>query len=155
ANPNYGVSVNPDDLASKRTKAIGMPSAAASYKQKHLNLWGNALEPWLSLDGWRLGQTEGATGEEVAGDPCVGGIDPASKLDLCALTALFPPTERRAIWKVCRWVWTPADTLEERAKRDRAPYPLWRDAGVLLAVPGTKVDHQVIRDQLAALRAVA
>ena len=35
-----------------------MPSAAASYKQKHLNLWINALQPWLSLDGWRKGQTD-------------------------------------------------------------------------------------------------
>src|SRR4029079_12511 len=26
ANPNYGVSVKPDDLASKRVKALGMPS---------------------------------------------------------------------------------------------------------------------------------
>jgi phage terminase large subunit-like protein len=155
ANPNYGVSVNPDDLASKRTKAIGMPSAAATYKQKHLNLWVNALQPWLSLDGWRAGQTEGSTVDALAGDPCVVGIDLASKLDLCAMVALFPPTETREIWRVCRWVWTPADTLEERAKRDRAPYPVWRDAGHLIAVPGTKVDHQVIREALAMLRAIA
>jgi phage terminase large subunit-like protein len=137
ANPNYGVSVKPDDLANKRLKAIGMPSAAASYKQKHLNLWVNALQPWLSLDGWRKGQTEGWTLEDLRGEACVVGIDLASKMDLCALVALFPPTDRRPRWAVWRRVWTPGDTLDDRAKRDRAPYPIWRDgAGGRAGHPG-------------------
>lgn len=153
ANPNYGISVKPDDLRAKRTKAIGMPSAAASYKQKHLNLWVNAAQPWLSLDGWRAGQRDARTLADLAGDPCIVGIDLASKLDLCALVALFPPTPTRSSWDVVRYVWTPADTLDERAHRDRAPYDVWRDAGDLIAVPGTSVDHQVIRDALADVAA--
>ena len=58
ANPSYGVSVNPDDLKAKVAKAIGIPSAAASYKQKHLNWWVNTSAPCLSVDGWRKGQTD-------------------------------------------------------------------------------------------------
>jgi phage terminase large subunit-like protein len=155
ANPNYGVSVNPEVLLDSRTKALGMPSAAATYKQKHLNLWCNAVEPWLSLDGWRSGQTTDLADEQLRGDPCVVGIDLASKLDLCAMTALFPPTPKRARWAVLRWIWTPADTLKDRAKRDRAPYLEWVEAGYLIAVPGTKVDHQVIRDALDGLNDLA
>ena len=155
ANPNYGVSVNPEDLRSKRTKAIGMPSAAAAYKQKHLNIWINATQPWLSLDGWRKGQHPGWTLEDLRGESCIVGVDLASKLDLCAMTALFPPTEDRAYSAVVRWVWTPADTLEERAHRDKAPYQVWVDQGALIAVPGTSVDHQVIRDALRQLGEVA
>jgi phage terminase large subunit-like protein len=153
ANPNYGVSVNPEDLKDKVRKAIGMPSAAAAYKQKHLNLWVNALLPWLSLDGWRAGQTTDWTIDAVAGEACVVGIDLASKLDLCAMVALFPPTPARPRWAVLRWIWTPADTLADRAHRDRAPYPVWVEGGWLIAVPGTRVDHRVIRDALAGLRA--
>jgi phage terminase large subunit-like protein len=154
ANPNYGISVNPEDLRSKVRKAIGMPSAAAAYKQKHLNLWVNALLPWLSLDGWRAGQTSDWTLEDLAGESCVVGIDLASKLDLCALVALFAPSPRHARWRVARWVWTPADTLEDRAHRDRAPYLTWVDQGHLHAVPGTRVDHQIIRTTLARLRTI-
>ncbi|PYR48016.1 MAG: hypothetical protein DMF89_17305 [Acidobacteria bacterium] len=69
ANPNYGVSVSPEDLAGKRLKAIGMPAAAATYKQKHLNLWVNVSQPWLSVDGWRAGQTEAWMLDALAGDP--------------------------------------------------------------------------------------
>jgi phage terminase large subunit-like protein len=151
ANPNWGISVNPEDLRAKRTKALGMGSAAAVYKQKHLNLWENASTPWLSRDGWRAGQTVWSL-DELAGAECVVGIDLASKLDLCAMVALFLPTEARPDWKVARWVWTPAATLKERARRDRAPYEAWVERGILIAVPGTRVNHQVIRDQLVALR---
>jgi phage terminase large subunit-like protein len=153
ANPNYGVSVNPTDLKQKVVKALGMPGAAAAYKQKHLNLWVNTLEPWLSLDGWRKGQHTDWTSESLIGAPCFVGIDLAAKLDLMAMLALFPPTPERTSWRVLRWVWTPAETLPDRAQRDRAPYLEWVAAGHLRSVPGTRVDHQVIREALIALRA--
>jgi phage terminase large subunit-like protein len=155
ANPNYGVSVNPDDLLSKRIKAIGMHSAAATYKQKHLNLWVSAFDPWLAIDGWALGQTSGWTLEDMRGEACVVGIDLASKQDLAALVALFAPTERRRRWAVCRWVFTPEETLARRAERDRAPYLTWVEMGVLIATPGHIVKHQVFRDTLQELSEVA
>jgi phage terminase large subunit-like protein len=150
ANPNYGISVNPEDLRTKVIKALGITGAAAAYQQKHLNLWVNTLQPWLSLDGWRKGQTDAL--DLLPGDPCFVGIDLAAKLDLTAMIALFPPTPTRARWCVRRWVWTPAETMKERARRDRAPYEEWAAAHYLLPVPGTRVDHQVIRAALRELR---
>jgi phage terminase large subunit-like protein len=97
ANPNYGVSVNPDDLKAKVVKALNMPSAAASYKQKHLNIWNNASAAWLSVDGWRKGQSKLPAEQfaaELEHEPCFVGIDLASKIDLCAMVFLFPPSYR-------------------------------------------------------------
>jgi phage terminase large subunit-like protein len=155
ANPNYGVSVNPADLAAKVVKALGMPGAKATYQQKHLNLWVNVSQPWLDIDGWRRGQSKPGAWSlaDMAGRPCLIGIDLSAKLDLTALVALFPPLADEA-WRLVRYVWSPADTLAERAHRDRAPYPQWRDEGYLRTTPGTRVDHQVIRDVLAELRVV-
>lgn len=152
ANPNYGVSVNPDDLAGKVLKAISIPSAAASYKQKHLNLWVNSDQPWLSLDGWQKGQHTDWTADDLLHESCYVGIDLASKIDLCPMVFVFPPTVGRSSWRLLRWIWTPADTLIERARRDRAPYDVWRDQGHLLTTPGTRVDHQIIREVLKAQR---
>ena len=149
ANPNYGISVNPADLKAKVTKARGMPGAAAAYQQKHLNLWVNTSQPWLSLDGWRRGQSRSWAAADLAGRPCYVGIDLASKLDLLAMMALFPPAADGERWKILRWIWTPADTLAERAHRDRAPYAQWVADGYLRTSPGTRVDHAVVR---AALR---
>jgi phage terminase large subunit-like protein len=152
ANPNYGVSVKPDDLKNKVIKALGMPGAAAAYKQKHLNLWIMASSPWLSLDGWRRGQHTDWTYEDLAGESCYVGVDLAAKNDLMALVALFPPTEHHDTWRTLRWMWTPDETLAERGLRDRAPYPQWVEDGWLRTVPGTRIDHRVIRETLVWLR---
>ena len=151
ANPNYGVSVKPDDLAAKLRKAKGIPAAAASYKQKHLNLLVNADAPWLSLDGWRKGQSVWSP-DDLAGQSCYVGVDLASKIDLCALVFVFPPMPGRAKWMGLPYIWTPAETVPERAHRDRAPYPTWIEQGYLLTTPGTTIDHGVIRDVLKAER---
>ena len=151
ANPNYGISVNPEDLAAKVLKAKGIPSAAATYKQKHLNLVPGSLHACLSVDGWRKGQSDW-TPESMRGESCFVGIDLASKIDLCAMSLVFPPTATRKSWRSIQQIWTPADTLADRAHRDRAPYDVWRDQGWLIATPGTKIDHQLVRAALKAAR---
>ena len=155
ANPNFGVSVNPTDLAGKVTKALGIPGAAASYQQKHLNRWINASAPWLSLDGWRKGQTTDWTAADLAGRECFVGVDLSAKLDLTALVALFLPPAPGERARILRYIWTPAETLDERAHRDRAPYQQWVTEGYLRTTPGTKVNHQVIRAALVELRNLA
>lgn len=151
ANPNYGVSVNPEDLASKVTKAAGIPSAAATYKQKHLNLWVNATAPCLSVDGWAKGQSDW-TWEEMLGEECWIGIDLAAKIDLCAMSIVFPPNAKRTSWRIAQRIWTPGDTIVERARRDRAPYPVWAEQGWLTEVEGTSINHHLIREALLEVR---
>lgn len=151
ANPNWNVSIKPDDMRALATKAQNMPSAAATFKQKRLNLWVNASAPCLSVDGWRKGQgivTREAFIAALEHESCFVGIDLASKIDLCALSFVFPPTTGRAQWKLLQYIWTPADTLKDRAHRDRAPYEQWRDQGRLTETPGTQIDHQLIREVL-------
>lgn len=151
ANPNFGISVNPDDLKAKIAKAIGIPSAAASYQQKHLNLWVNTSAPSLSVDGWRRGQSSW-TADELAHESCWIGVDLSSKLDLTALSLVFPPTPGRAKWRLLQYIWTPEDTLLERAHKDRAPYDVWVEQGWLRTTPGTSVDYEAVRTTLLELR---
>jgi len=144
ANPNFGVSVKADDLAALVTKAIHMPGAAAAYQQDHLNLWVNTDAPWLSIDGWRRGQTTWSL-EELRGERCYGGIDLASKIDLAAFALVFPPTATRTSWRYLVRCFTPADTLAARAHRDRAPYLQWVTEGWLSTNPGNRLDQDVVR----------
>lgn len=151
ANPNYGVSIKPDDLRALVTKAKNMPGAAAAYQQKRLNLWVNTDAPWLSLDGWRAGQSTWSL-EDLRGEPCWGFIDLASKIDLAALGLAFPPTTTRKAWRYVVRGFTPDDTLVERAHRDRAAYLLWKAERlvgspwpVLTTNPGNRLDQDVIR----------
>jgi phage terminase large subunit-like protein len=154
ANPHFGLSVNPDDLRKLALKAKNMPSAAAEFKQKRLNLWVNTNAPWLSLDGWRHGQTVWSTDshfvipEELRGRPCCLGVDLSSKIDLTAIVAAFPPvaegSDRR--WRLVVWALTPEDTVDERALRDRAPYRVWIERGFLRTNPGNRIDQGVVVD---------
>ena len=155
ANPHYGISVKPDDLMKLALKAKHMPSAAAEFKQKRLGLWVNASAPCLSMEGWRQGQTHGSREaflNALEHEPCYAGIDLASKIDLCSLSLVFPPTLGRSKFYLVQYIWTPADTLQERAHQDRAPYDIWVEQGWLLTSPGTRVDHQQIRDTLKEAR---
>ena len=152
ANPNYGVSVNPEDMKALALKAKSMPAAAATFKQKRLNLWVSASQPWLSLEGWRKGQHPDWTAADLAGETCYVGIDLASKLDLCAMVFVFPPTETRDTWRLLPMVWTPEETLRDRAHRDRAPYDVWVQQGHLLTSPGATIDHELIRTALVEAR---
>jgi phage terminase large subunit-like protein len=145
ANPNFGVSVKLDDLRALATKAVYMPPAAAAFRQKRLNEWVNTASPWLALDGWRAGQTAW-TLAEMTGQSCFIGIDLSSKIDLTAVALLFPPTGDRASWRVWPICLTPEDTLDERARRDRAPYRQWVMAGWLRTNPGNRIDQDVVRE---------
>jgi len=144
ANPNYGVSVGVEDLQSLARKAVNMPAAAATFQQKRLNLWVNTSAPWLSLDGWRRGQSAWPI-ESLRGEPCWIGIDLSSKVDLTAVVLAFLPTAERLRWRLVVWCLTPEDTLDERAHRDRAPYRLWKEAGFLRTNPGNRIDHGAVR----------
>jgi phage terminase large subunit-like protein len=161
------------------TKARNMPSAAAQFKQKRLNIWVNTDAPWLSLEGWRAGQTTWSL-EDMRGRACWIGVDLSSKIDLAAAAFAFPPaTFRRKPappaddvdeddeaddaaadaaaaaaplepWRFHVRSYTPADTLLERARRDRAPYEQWVEGGHLITTPGNRIDQDAIFDDLLA-----
>jgi phage terminase large subunit-like protein len=155
ANPNWGISVKPDDMRKLARKAPTCRAAAATFKQKRLNLWVNADTPWLSMEGWRKGQSKVAREAfraSLKGQRCFVGVDLSSKIDLTAVVLLFPPIEARPKWAVLVFAFTPEDTLDERAHRDRAPYRQWKDAGWLETTPGNRIDYDALRDTLRALR---
>lgn len=154
ANPHWGISVNPEDMRKLAAKAKNMPSAAAEFQQKRLNLWVNSDLPWLSLDGWRAGQsavTREALIESLKGQTCYTAIDLSSKIDLAAVASIFPPAGDREKWALLVHAFTPEDTLPERAHRDRAPYKTWVEQGWLTTTPGNRIDYDPIRDLISEL----
>lgn len=161
ASPHYGISINPEDVRKFAALAKNIPSVAAEFKQKYLNLWNNQVEGCLSIDGWRAGQSAWPGGvpavpreahDDLLGQECYAGVDLASKQDLCVLSLVFPPTSARPRWRLIQYIWTPIATLKDRAHRDRAPYPVWVEQGWLIPVPGTRIDHDVVRVALVEAR---
>ena len=84
-----------------------------------------------------------------------GGASPALDLarinDLSSLALLFPPVSDGERWKVLWRHWCPADNIEERSRRDRAPYLVWRDQGHLIATEGNTTDFKFVEAAILEL----
>ena len=88
ANPNYGVSVDPEFLLTQQRDAISDPRKQSVFKTKHLNVWTAAASPWLNVH--RLQQAGDAPPEsEMRGRQCVDGLDLASKEDIACRVRLY------------------------------------------------------------------
>jgi phage terminase large subunit-like protein len=140
-------------MLKRALEAKNVPAKAAEFKQKRLNLWVNTHQPCLSMEGWKAGQTTWQP-EDMAHESCYLGIDLGAKLDLCALSVVFPPTPGRSSWRVLQYLWTPADTLIDRAHADKAPYPIWVEQGWLRTCPGTSVNYALVREAIQEIRAL-
>jgi phage terminase large subunit-like protein len=120
--------------------------------------------------------------EKLRGRLCLAGIDLSSKIDLTAFVLLFPPTpevsENRAKpqtqqeiwarkpveyekvvtkeadpkWYVLPWFFMPEDNIDDRVKKDRIPYDVWKRDGFITATKGNTIDHKLIRQTILNAR---
>ena len=153
ANPMLGVSKRLDYMLQQIERCEAEPSKINSVLNKQLNLWTEAETRWLSADDWRRGAMSAELRETLKGRRCWGGLDLARVHDLSALALVFPPDVPvaglrlstpadvlAAHWKLLVWHWCPAEGIQQRERRDRVPYPQWRDQGWIEASPGNVTD---------------
>lgn len=89
ANPNYGVSVQPDDLARKIAEAQSSPSAMNNVLTKHFNVWIRTESAWMTATTWQTCAAPALSVEELKQYPCWIGVDLAEVRDIAALVAIF------------------------------------------------------------------
>lgn len=144
ANPALGEFRSLDDLQEQAKQAVRMPSAANSFRNLILNQRVSTDAPFVSPDVWR----QNAADPEPFDGPVFGGLDLSYRNDL---TALVLAGKSGGVWQVRAYFWTPKQGLQERSRRDRAPYPLWVEQGFLRAVPGATVDYEVVAAEIAEI----
>lgn len=140
ANPNWGVSVNPDIMRGELANALVNTSAQKNYLTKHLDVWVNSDSAWLDMAKYNACIDTSFTPEDFAGKPCIYGVDLASKLDLSAVIKLF--------WKknqddglIHYYVWAdfflPSDTVKNSGNTS---YYGWVEDGHLRTTDGAITD---------------
>jgi phage terminase large subunit-like protein len=146
SNPALGDFLNVEEIRGMAAKAMRMPSFEARFRNLHLNQRVSALNQLFSPSIWD------ANGGEPDLDvffeyPVYAGLDLSGKQDLTALVLVA----KDAVGVVHVWphFWTPADTLRDRAARDRAPYDAWARGGQLNAVPGVTIDYEFVARKIA------
>lgn len=150
ANPNLGVSIQPSYLRKQVREAQGMPAQASTVKRLNFCMWTDAENPWIDGHLWLQAEAEfDALAELAECDEVVGALDLSGTSDLTAL-ALSGKKGEQQVARV--EFWTPADTLEERAKRDKVHYGVWVEQGHMTATPGRAVDYSFVAQRLGDLQ---
>mgnify|MGYP003635935528 FL=1 len=139
ANPNWGVSVFPDDVARLCRKAMEMPSAQNNFLTKRLNVWCNADTAWMNMTKWHAAADRTLDIDDFIGQPCKLGLDLASKTDIAAKAYLF---ERDGHYYYFGEYYLPEETIENG---NNASYKGWLIDGHLTETFGAVIDHAEIK----------
>lgn len=145
ANPNYGVSVSPEDLERKTKRAQASTAALNNFKTKHLNVFVKADVTWMPMDQWHACANPKLLLEHLKKVPCWIGVDLAEVRDIAALVALFRPEPDHYI-AIPRF-YLPEDTVE---RSPVAQYGGWVQDGHLIQTDGNVADYLRIEDDIFA-----
>lgn len=147
ANPALGTFRSLDDLREQLTQAQRMPSMANSAMNLLLNMRVSTVSPFISPDAWKA--CSGGAGN-ISGTPVWCGIDLSARLDLTAMVIVGQVDE---VWHVQSYFWCPESGIEDRSRRDRAPYSTWHRQGYLRTTPGASVDYEFVAADIAEILA--
>lgn len=146
ANPNYGISVSPEDLARKALKAQQMAAAQNNFMTKHLNVWVNADTAWMNMQNWEKAADPTLDESDFNGEDCIISCDLATKIDVAAKMKLFwrDIDGKRHYYAFGKYY------LPEEAADDgrNSYYHGWATEGRLVLTDGSVTDHSVIEDDI-------
>jgi len=147
ANPNYGISVNPQDIERLALKAENLPSATNNFLTKRLNVWVNAGTAWLDMRKWESCGIDGITPEDFIDEPCWLGLDLASRDDIAALAQLFKRREDdgKIHYYLFGKYWLPENTISNARN---SQYSGWASQGIIEATEGNIIDFDFIEDEV-------
>jgi phage terminase large subunit-like protein len=146
AAPHFDVFMNRQEVRDQAAAAKRMPSREASYRNLILNQRVNMTNPLVSRGVWSA--CGGAVDMSVfERGPVYMGLDLSSRGDLTAAVAVARDDD--GIWHVAPHFFAPSAGIAERSARDRAPYDMWAEQGLIETTPGASIDYAFIAVWLA------
>ena len=142
ANPNYGISVYPDDIARLCAKAMQMPSAQNNFLTKRLDMWVNADTAWMNMISWRKCIDTNMHISDFEGKPCYLGLDLASKVDFAVMMQLFAENGHYYVFPK---YYLPEETAENSSN---SQYSGWARTDLITLTPGAVIDYEYIEDDM-------
>lgn len=161
ANPLLGVILEHDYLAGIVKDAKNSPGKLSGIQRLHFCIWTDAARAWMPRKQLQpcLSKYDGKSfhpRDIHAGQRAYAGLDLSQARDLTSKALVFPTgfktivSEDKDGNKVERsrptfdaWVdsWTPRDTMDARAIRDKRPYRKWYNENYLIAKPGKRIPY--------------
>lgn len=156
ANPLLGVTMPVEELERAVKQARDLPGKLNNILRLHFCQWTDAEEAWMSRPTLEAVLADFDPSQHAGEDVCLG-LDLSATQDLTALGFVVQTgmdAEQRPIFDAWVEAWTPADTLAERAIRDKVPYGAWVDQGWLNAVPGKVIGFDFVAARLAEVASI-
>lgn len=145
ANPALGDFMNYAEFKALADRANRMPSFEPTFRNLNLNQRVSAGAHFMTPTVWKLNGRE-PDPSVMQRFPVHLGLDLSARQDLTAAVATCQDEDNDV--HVFPYFWTPAQTLKDRAKRDKAPYDVWVDKGFMFAIPGVSIDYKVVAEWL-------
>lgn len=125
-------------------EARGMPSKRSLVERLNFCRWVDAADPWIDRDVWEDCEGDLSPVEERIDKPCWIGLDLALKTDLCAGTRTWNMGGGK--YESDTVIWSPQETMKQRADRDGAPYEIWAEDPdtQFVAVQGKVIDFNYV-----------
>lgn len=148
ANPNYGISVDPENLAAQLKEAKRSPVKQVEYKTKHLNLWVGAMAAWMNMLALQKCRKANLKIEDFKGQRCFLGGDFASKIDIADLAIVFPPCDVEPDRYTCFFKhYLPEERIDSGSSINSSRYQQWKASGWLTPSPGDRIDFSDIEEE--------
>lgn len=147
SNPALGDFRSLEDMQKLARKAQRLPSFESAFRNLNLNQRVHAENLLFSRDVWLLnaGQPDLSVFDDCE---VFAGLDLSGRQDMTALIWVTREGPGEPV-HIDPEFFAPARGLEERARRDRQPYDLWRDQGYLTVTPGWTVDYAFVAERIA------
>jgi phage terminase large subunit-like protein len=129
------------DMEDLAALARRLPAQENAFRNLNLNQRISAEEMLITPTIWALG--DGAVDESLFETrPVYIGVDLASTNDLTAIVATAEDDEGN--WHLRPWFFVPGLGLAERSRRDRVPYDIWVNRGLLTTSPGRALEYDFV-----------
>lgn len=141
ANPNYGVTIRPDEIMNDALQAQNDPQQRKDFYAKSLNVYTNAMKAYFNIDEFRRSDNQYSwTLDELARLPITwyGGADLSKLHDLTA-AALYGTYKGVDI--IISHAFFPVVAAHKKADEDGIPLFGWADDGFLTLCNSPTVNH--------------
>lgn len=133
ANPNYGVTIRPDDIMNDALQAQNDPQQRKDFLSRSLNIYTSSLRSYFDIDEFRASDKKyNWTIEELAKLPVewYGGADLSRMYDLTA-AALYGHYEKEDVDIIITHGFFPVTQAARKADEDNIPLFGWEENGWL------------------------
>ena len=150
ANPNYNVTIRPDEMLQQAIEAQNDPQQRKDFLAKSLNVWTSATRAYFNIDEFKISDSKyNWKIEELLPLKWYGGTDLSRQYDLTAGATVAMKDDVLCIYPHC---WFPIAQAHRKAEQDHIPLFGWKDDGFLDMCNGTTVNHSDVVNWYIGLR---